>query len=81
MKRKAFTHLIDTVFAAKSGEEMSCTDYFSELPRYADLEAEGLDAASVLSEVRHHMHQCPECEEVYLGLLELVRAEKAERPK
>lgn len=81
MKQKAFTRLIDTVFAAKSGEEMSCTDYFSELPRYTELEAEGVDAAALLPEVRHHMHQCPECEEVYLGLRELVRAEKVEPPK
>lgn len=81
MKQKAFTRLIDTVFAAKSGEEMSCTDYFSELPRYTELEAEGVDAAALLPEVRHHMHQCLECEEVYLGLLELVRAEKVEPPK
>jgi len=28
------------------------------------------------------MHQCPECEEVYLGLLEILAAEKkSARPK
>ena len=77
MKQKEFARLLDTIFAAKSGEEMSCTDYFDSLPRYAELEASGLDAAATLPEVRHHMHQCPECEEVYLGLLALARAEKA----
>lgn len=76
MKRKNFKRLIDTVFAAKSGEEMSCTDYFDQLPRYAEMEAAGEDAAARLPEVRHHMHQCPECEEVYLGVLEVVLAEK-----
>ncbi len=69
MKQKGFTRLIDTIFAAKSGEEMPCTDYFDELPRYVDLEVEGQDAAALFPEVKHHMHQCPECEEVYLGLL------------
>jgi hypothetical protein len=77
MKQKEFSRLLDTIFAAKSGEEMSCTDYFDSLPRYAELEASGADAAAILPEVRHHMHQCPECEEVYLGVLALLRAEKA----
>ncbi|HEY8161285.1 MAG: hypothetical protein ACR650_09925 [Methylocystis sp.] len=75
MKRKDFGRLIDTIFAA-AGEEMSCSDYFEQLPRYAELEAAREDAATRLPEVRHHMHQCPECEEVYLGLLEMMRAEK-----
>ena len=76
MKHKDFTRLIDTVLAAKSGEEMLCTEYFDELPRYVDIEASGQDAGALLPEVKHHMHQCPECEEVYLALLRLVNAEK-----
>lgn len=76
MKRTEFGRLIDTIFAAKAGEELSCSDYFERLPRYAELEAAGEDPAARLPDVRHHMHQCPECEEVYLGLLEVVRAEK-----
>lgn len=82
MRRTDFGRLVDTIFAAKAGEEMSCSDYFEQLPRYVELEAAGEDAASRLPEVRHHMHQCPECEEVYLGLLETVRAEKkSDAPK
>jgi len=76
MKRAKFGRLIDTIFAAKAGEEMSCSDYFELLPRYAELEAVGEDAAASLTEVRHHMHQCPECEEVYFGLREILRTEK-----
>ena len=77
MKQKNFTRLIDTIFAAKSGEEMPCTEYFDELLRYVDLEISGEDAAILLPEVKHHMHQCPECEEVYLALLRLVNKEKS----
>lgn len=77
MKQKNFTRLIDTIFAAKSGEEMPCTEYFDELPRYVDLQVSGEDAAVLLPEVKHHMHQCPECEEVYLALLRLVNKEKS----
>jgi hypothetical protein len=72
MKQKDFARLIDTVFAVK-GEEMACSDYFDELPCYVDLEVAGEDAAALLPEIKHHMHQCPECEEVYLGLLKLVK--------
>ncbi len=77
MKQKDFTRLIDTIFAAKSGEEMLCAQYFDELPHYVDLETSGQDAAALLPEVNHHMHQCPECEEVYLALLRLVSKEKS----
>jgi hypothetical protein len=80
MERKDFGRLIDTIFAAKAGEEMSCSDYFEQLPRYAELEAVGEDAAARLPEVRHHMHQCPECEEVYLGLRQLLLSEKKSDP-
>jgi hypothetical protein len=81
MKQKDFTRLIDTVFAAKSGEEMLCTQYFDELPRYVDIEISGQDAGAMLPEVKHHMHQCPECEEVYLALRRLVGGEKSSPPR
>jgi hypothetical protein len=72
MKQKDFARLIDTIFAVK-GEEMICSEYFDKLPRYVDLEVAGEDAAALMPGVKHHMHQCPECEEVYLALLKLVK--------
>lgn len=80
MKQKDFTRLIDSIFAAKSGEEMLCTQYFDELPHYVDLVVSGQDAGAMLPEVKHHMHQCPECEEVYLALLRFVGQEKSSDP-
>jgi len=80
MKRKDFGRLIDTVFAAKAGEEMSCSEYFDRLACYAELETSGEDASARLPEVRHHMHQCPECEEVYRGLLEVLASEEKSAP-
>jgi hypothetical protein len=68
IKQKDFTRLIDTIFAVKSGDEMLCSEYFEELPRYVDLEVAGQDAAALLPEIKHHMHQCHECEEVYRQL-------------
>ena len=55
MKQKDFTRLIDTIFATRSGDEMLCSEYFDELPRYVDLEVAGQDAAALLPEVKHHM--------------------------
>jgi len=72
MKKNEFARLIDTIFAAKSEDEMLCTEYFNQLPHYVDLQAAGQDAATRMPDVKHHMHQCPECEEVYLALLDLV---------
>ena len=64
------------MFAAKAGEEMLCSDNFDQLLRYVELEASGEDTAALLPEVRYHMHQCPECAELSLGLLEVLAAEK-----
>jgi hypothetical protein len=80
MKQKDFTRLIDTIFATKSGDEMLCSEYFDELPRYVDLEVAGQDVAALLPEVKHHMHQCRECEEAYFALLELVGKENSSHP-
>ncbi len=72
MKQKAFQRLIDTIFAAAPGEETPCEAYFDALPRYAEMAARGEDAAAKMPQIRHHMHQCPECEEVYLALREIM---------
>lgn len=76
MKREKFTHMIDAIFAASHGDEMGCSDYFETLPRYVELEISGENAEAALPDMKHHMHQCPECEEVYLELLETLRAKK-----
>jgi hypothetical protein len=67
MKREAFKRLIDTVYGARD-EELSCSEFFAELPRYVDLERAGKDAKGLLPAVGHHIRQCPECGEVYAAL-------------
>lgn len=76
MKRKKFTRLIDTIFAARDGEEMSCTEYFSQLPRYIDLEISCKNVENIMPDVHHHMHQCPECEEIYLAMIDVLDQSK-----
>ncbi|HEY2990045.1 MAG TPA: hypothetical protein VGL11_20195 [Candidatus Binatia bacterium] len=75
MKSGKFTRLIETVFAAKD-DEILCSEFFEKLPRFVDLQIAKENAAELLADVHHHVHQCPECEEIYLALLEAVQSEK-----
>ncbi len=73
MKRERFEKLVRTIFAVKESEIL-CSEFFDILPRYVDLELSGRDPAATLPEVSHHLHQCPECNEVYLALLQATQA-------
>jgi hypothetical protein len=56
---------------------MLCSEFFDILPRYVDLQVEGKDDIDKLfPKVSHHLHQCPECNEVYQALLQAVQSEK-----
>ena len=55
---------------------MLCSKFFDILPRYVDLQLEGKDIEKFFPDVRHHLHQCPECNEVYQALLKAVQSEK-----
>jgi hypothetical protein len=59
---------------------MLCSEFFDVLPRYVDLQVEGEDVEKLFPKVNHHLHQCPECDEVYRALLQAVQSEK-DRPK
>jgi hypothetical protein len=71
--------LVDSIYAAKD-EEILCADYFAQLPKYVDLEAAGRDPSADLPEIKHHIHQCPECAEVYRALLEAVSSPADQQP-
>ncbi len=73
MKRESFEKLIRTIYAVKEAE-MSCSEFFDLLPQYVDLQLTRQDPAASLPEVSHHLHQCPECNEVYLALLQATQA-------
>jgi predicted anti-sigma-YlaC factor YlaD len=70
-----FKWLIRSIFAVQD-KEMLCSKFFDVLPRYVDLQLKGKDVDKVFPEVRHHLHQCPECNEVYQALLQAVQSEK-----
>jgi hypothetical protein len=70
-----FKWLFRSIFAVQD-EEMLCSEFFEILPRYVDLQLEGNDVDKLFPKVIHHLHQCPECNEVYQALLQAVQSEK-----
>jgi predicted anti-sigma-YlaC factor YlaD len=66
--------LIHTVFASQD-EEILCSEFFEQLPRYVDLETSGRDATGVSSKIAHHIQQCPECQDLYQALSESMTDE------
>ncbi len=73
MKKDRFEKLVRTIFAVKESEIL-CSEFFDILPRYVDLQLSGQDPTTILPDVSHHLHQCPECHEVYLALLQATEA-------
>jgi hypothetical protein len=70
-----FKWLIQSIFAVQN-KEMLCSEFFEILPRYVDLQLMGEDADKLFPKFSHHLHQCPECDEVYQALLKAVQSEK-----
>jgi len=75
MKREEFKRLVLSIFAARDAEIL-CSEFFELLPSFVDLQLSGQDAATLLPEVSHHLHQCPECNEVYHALLQVAQSEE-----
>jgi predicted anti-sigma-YlaC factor YlaD len=78
MTRAEFLQFIRSIFATEDSEIL-CTEFFDLLPRYVDLELSDQEAATLLPQVKHHLGQCPECDEVYQALLEAARPEDDRR--
>jgi hypothetical protein len=70
-----FRWLIRSIFAVQD-KEILCSKFFDILPRYVDLQLEGKDVEKFFPEIGHHLHQCPECNEIYQALLQVVQSEK-----
>ncbi len=75
MKKETFEYLVKSIFAVKESEIL-CGEFFELLPRFVDLQVSGQDAATTFPQVSHHLHQCPECNDVYLALLDATQADE-----
>lgn len=54
--------------------ELNCSSTFDLIDEYVDRLAEGEDAATAMPLVSRHLDLCPECEEEYRLLLQVVKA-------
>jgi hypothetical protein len=70
-----FKWLIQSIFAVQD-KEMLCSEFFEIIPRYVDLKVAGEDVDKLFPNLSHHLHQCPECDEVYQAVLKAVQSEK-----
>ena len=75
MTLEKFKWLIGSIFAVRQ-RDMLCSEFFDILPRYVDLQLAGKDADKLFPKLSHHLHQCPECNEVYQALVKAVQSEK-----
>ena len=58
--------------------EIGCGDCGACLDRFAEMRLRGLDTAEALPLVEEHLRQCPECEEEFGALMEVLRASERE---
>jgi len=69
-------HLVRAVAGARD-PAMACEECQAWLPSYVDAEIGGLAAGQLYPRVKRHLDLCPDCEVVYLEMLELAMAEEA----
>lgn len=74
MQKEMFKQWIHNVFTTQE-EEIDCGQLFETISQFVDMEISGEDAARLLPYVHQHLQQCPECEELYQALHEIVRLE------
>jgi len=70
-------HLLRAVAAAPD-TQLTCAIVEQWLPSYVADEVAGEDVAAKYPDVKRHLDLCPECEPLYLDLLELALAEAAD---
>ena len=74
MNPSAFERLL-RLTARTEDEELSCSECFTLLPQYVDLEVEGQAPDSRLPIFRQHLEQCAVCREEYETVRALARLE------
>ena len=54
-------------------EELTCDEIYSKLDEYVENEVDKHDAAHLMPLIREHLDLCPECNEEYETLLDVVK--------
>lgn len=78
MTSQSFTHWIDRLYATEN-DEFDCQQLQAALPAFVDAENENKPFDPViLRRIKNHLHQCPDCHELYNGLKYVVANDPVE---
>jgi len=75
MNQHRFTDWLKNIYETRENE-ISCTECFDLVSRFVEMEIAGEDAASSMSELKHHLNQCRACRDEYEMLRDLRRLEE-----
>jgi hypothetical protein len=67
-----FLQILENVRA----EEMSCDEMFTRLDEFVEKEVQSHDAEKLMPLVREHLDMCPDCDEEYEALLNVLENTK-----
>ena len=74
MDQKDIKTWINHIYATQD-EEYSCDQVLPLLSEYVEQTSDSQPLGSIAALVSHHLHQCPDCQEVYEGLRYLLEVE------
>jgi len=57
--------------------EISCTDCFERLDRFAEMTLSGQDTAEAMPLIHEHLEHCSDCNEEFEALLKAIRSLKS----
>lgn len=78
MRLVSFHDWIRQIYATRD-DELDCDQVFELMAPYVDAVVRGEDkwaGASERAEVEHHLSQCPQCTDLFLGLRDAARLER-----
>ena len=67
-----FLRILDSV----RDEEMSCDEMFTRLDEFVETEVQSKDAGKLMPLLREHLDMCPDCDEEYEALLNVLENTK-----
>jgi len=73
LKEKTFAHWIEHIFETQE-HEIDCKQFQNYLPSFVEAELAGIPLSHT-AVLATHLHPCPDCREVYAGLIFIMRHE------
>lgn len=72
MRAEKVENLVRAVLATED-DEILCSEFSSRLPAYVDRELKSGDAAASMPVIARHLVQCPECNDLFLAVIQASR--------